>query len=88
MFYTLVMTHKIGSIHGFRTDEELHEFAVDQTSFTEEEKAERAKDGNTYGPPVVFVFSAEDFDRVFENNFESPVAVYLRGERYDCVKRS
>lgn len=37
---------------------------------------------------MVFALLAEDLHKVFENNFERPFAIYLRGERYDCVKHT
>jgi hypothetical protein len=81
------MTDKIGQIDSFDTEAELDEFAFDMTSFAEGEHEERLAKGNTYGPPVVFAFTAKNLDAIQENNFERPVAIYLRGERYDCVKR-
>ena len=86
-YVALTMTDKIGSIDSFDTVKELDEYALDMTSFAEGEHEARIAEGNTYGPPVVFAFTVENFDAVQENNFERPVAVYLRGERYDCVKR-
>lgn len=88
LYFALTMTDKIGDIDGFETEAELDEFAIDMLSFTEEERLERLEDGNDYGPPVVFALMAESLDKVFENNFERPFAIYLRGERYDCVKHS
>ena len=86
LYFALTMTHKIGQIDGFKTEEELDEFAIDMTSFAEGEKQERLAAGNQHGTPVVFALMAESLDKVFENNFERPFAIYLRGERYDCVK--
>lgn len=86
-YYALTLTDKIGEIDGFGTEEELDAFAIRKTSFSEAEQRHREAEGNTYGPPVVFVLLARDLDAVEENNYERPFAVYLRGERYDCVKR-
>ncbi len=87
MCYALTMTDKISSIHGFPTEAELDAFALAETSFTEEERIEREAEGNDYGPPVVFALFAQDRDALHKNNFDYPVAIYLRGQRYDCVKR-
>ncbi|MBI5670203.1 MAG: hypothetical protein HZC41_19585 [Chloroflexi bacterium] len=86
-FYALTLTDKIGRIDGFPSEAELDEFAIEMSSFSDEERAEREAEGNTYGPPIVFALLARDLDAVEENNYERPFAVYLRGERYDCVKR-
>ena len=89
LFYVaLTMTDKIGAIDSFDTENELDEFALNKTSFAEGEHEARLAEGNTYGPPIVFAFITENFDAVQENNYERPVAIYLRGERYDCVKRN
>ncbi len=87
MYYALTMTDKIGAIDGFPTEAELDEFAVDMSSFTEEERIEREAEGNYYGPPVVFAFVAKNLDAVEMNNFDYPFAIYLRGQRYNCVKQ-
>ena len=88
MYFALVMTDTIGEINGFDDESELDEFAIERTSFTPEEQEERKAKGNTYGPSVVFALIADDLDRLQENNYERPFAVYLSGERYDCVKHT
>ncbi len=87
MYFALVMSDTIGEIQGFDDEAELDEFAIERTSFTTEEQAERKAKGNTYGPSVVFALIADNLDQLQENNYKRPVAIYLRGERYDCVKR-
>lgn len=87
MYFALVMSDKIDEIRGFNSEEELDEFAIERSSFSLEEKKHRKAERNTYGPSVIFALKAESLDKVQENNFERPVAIYLRGDRYDCVKR-
>lgn len=86
-YFVLTYTHKIGQIDGFKTEQELDKFAFHMTSFTEDEMRERLAEGNQHGPPIVFALMAGNLDKVFENNYERPFAIYLRGERYDCMKR-
>lgn len=50
-YYALTMTDKIGEIDRFGTEAELDAFAIEKSSFTEAERAERLAEGNTYGPP-------------------------------------
>lgn len=88
MYFALVMSHKIGEIQGFNDEAELDEFAIKRTSFSDEEWERRRLEGNPYGPSVIFALIADNLDRLQENNYERPFAVYLRGERYDCVKRN
>jgi len=87
MYFALVMSHKIGEIRGFLDEAELDEFAIRRSSFPIEEQERRKAEGNPYGTSVVFALIADNLDRLQENNYERPFAVYLRGERYDCVKR-
>ncbi|MBZ0317194.1 MAG: hypothetical protein K8L91_12300 [Anaerolineae bacterium] len=89
MYYcAFVMADKIDQIQGCDTEQELDQFAIEMTSFTDEEKQEREAEGNDYGPPIVFAFLVSDSEAAYKNNFERPFAVYLRGERYDCVKHN
>lgn len=85
-YYALTMTHKIGQIDGFDSETELDKFAIEKSSFTEDEKKQRAAEGDTHGPPVVLVLIADNLDSVSMNNFEQPFAVYLKGEKYICTK--
>lgn len=87
MYFALVMSDTIGEIQGFDDEAELDEFAIERTSFSQEEQERRKVEGNPYGPSVIFALIADNLDRLQENNYERPFAVYLRGERYDCVKR-
>lgn len=85
-YYALTVTQKIDQIDGFDTEAALDKFGIETSTFTEEEKKARAAQGNIYSPPVVLALIADNLDSVSANNFEMPFAVYLKGEKYLCVK--
>lgn len=87
-YYALTVTQKIDQIDGFDTEAALDKFGIETSTFTEEEKKERAAQGNIYSPPVVLALIADNLDSVSANNFEMPFAVYLKGEKYRCVKQT
>jgi hypothetical protein len=36
---------------------------------------------------IVFAFTADDFDAYENDDYTAPFAVYMRGRRWDCVKK-
>ena len=87
-YYALTLTHKIGQIEGFDTEADLDKFGFETSTFTEEEKQARAAEGDLHGPPIVLALIADNLDSVSVNNFELPFAVYLKGEKFRCVKQT
>ena len=87
-YYALTVTHKIGQIDGFGSEADLDKFGFETSTFTEDEKKARAAEGNMQDPPVVLALIADNLDSVSINNFELPFAVYVKGEKYRCVRQT
>ena len=87
MYFAYVISNNTGELVGFRDESELDEFATKRTLGNSDEQRLRQAEGNVPTPAIVFALTASDFNKVQENNFDRPIAIYLRGERYDCVKR-
>lgn len=87
----LAFVMKIGGdidrMQTFRTEAEADTFGIEETGFSPLDPEYDPPDFyEKYDPPVVLLFESENTDAYFNGKHTRPVAIYQRGEKYECHK--
>lgn len=73
-------------IQTFHTLEDADTFAREHTAYTPlDPQWDDPDHWVKYDPPVVLLFEADNWDLADRGKYRRPVAIYQRGDRFDCV---
>ncbi len=88
MFIAFVMKAMgdIDWITSFVTEAEVDEFSKSQTAYHELDPMDDPDHWENYDPPVVIVFEADNSDAIDNGKYKRPVAIFQRGEKFECVR--
>ncbi len=76
----------IDETRAFPTEAEADVFGIEESRYAELDPDDDPQHWEKYDPPVVLVFEGDNPDSFENGKYERPVAVYQRGEKYNCVK--
>lgn len=79
----------IDEMHGFRTETEADAFGRETSGYgLLDSVMDDPNHWAKYDPPMVFVLDGSDASDTWEaGKWERPVAIYMRGEKWACVKQ-
>lgn len=88
MFIAFVMkgVGEIDWIKSFETETEANTFGIQISSYDElDPEMDDPLHWEKYDPPAVILFEADDESALETGKYTRPMAIYHRGERYECV---